>query len=237
MAEFVAAAHQGSAFAAFVEGPLLTRVLIAGAVRLYRDGLANALCSEGIAVVGTATTIGEVLEHARRLNPDVCLIDVGMPDAMYAIREIARGNPTRVVALAVPDREHVVIECAEAGVAGYVTLDASLADLAETLKSVARGETLCSPRMAAALLRRVAELADESAASLPPRQLTARECEIIELIGEGLSNKQIALVLKIELTTVKNHIHNILKKMHVRRRGDAFAQFRAHRVVSPEQRI
>ena len=146
---------------------------------------------------------------------------------MRALRD-ARPD-AHVVALGVPEDESEVIACAEAGAAGLVTLEGSLDDLEAMLESVGRGETLCSPRVAAALLRRVAALADDHAASGHAR-LTAREREIVQLVDRGLSNKEIARELQIELTTVKNHVHNILDKLHVRRRADAAARVRRGRV-------
>ena len=113
-----------------------------------------------------------------------------------------------------------------------VLLDTSLPD------SVARGEMLCSPRLAATLLRRVATLA-RGTRRLGPVQLTPRELEIVELIDEGLSNKAIATRLSIELATVKNHVHNILEKLEVSSRAAAAARVRAssgRRRARPEPR-
>jgi len=120
-----------------------------------------------------------------------------------------------------------VIACAEAGVSGYVTREASLDELTGVVESVARGESPCSPRISALLLRRVAETAGRRTETDAARRLTRREAEIVGLIDEGLSNKQIAGRLSIELATVKNHVHSILEKLQVERRAEAAARVRS----------
>jgi DNA-binding NarL/FixJ family response regulator len=134
-----------------------------------------------------------------------------------------------MVALAVPDQEARVLACAEAGVSSYVPREASLADLAAAIESAARGEAVCSPRMTALLFRRVRVLSRVRPEPAEVPELTARQWEIIDLIDEGLSNKEIARRLYIEVPTVKNHVHNILDKLQVRRRSEAAARVRGLR--------
>jgi DNA-binding NarL/FixJ family response regulator len=131
-----------------------------------------------------------------------------------------------VVGIAVPDGEDDVIACAEAGLSGYVTRTDSIAATVEAIESVARGELVTTPRMAAALLQRVRNLATSAPAPGAVR-LTPREREIADLLGDGHSNKAIAQRLHIEPTTVKNHVHNILAKLGVSRRADAAQRLRA----------
>ena len=118
---------------------------------------------------------------------------------------------------------------AEAGAAGYLLRSDPLVELVAVIGSVARGETRCSPRVAAALLRRVATLSHERRHQAEPTRLTAREREVLQLVDDGLSNKQIARRLSIELRTVKNHVHHILEKFQVHRRAEAAARFRMAR--------
>jgi DNA-binding NarL/FixJ family response regulator len=118
-----------------------------------------------------------------------------------------------------------LLRFAEAGIAGYVTRTASSADLVTAIESADRGEAVCSPRAAAALLDHVANLAADAAE--PDGALTARELEILALIDEGLSNKEIAGRLFISVPTVKSHVHNILRKLGASRRGQAAARVRA----------
>lgn len=203
----------------------MTRIVIIGSIRLYREGLKDLMAGrDGLSVVDTAADRVSGVAAVRELRPDVVVVDMGTPQSMEAIREILAEDPDgRVVALAVPDAEGDVIACAEAGVVGYVTREASLADLVAAVESAARGEARCSPRMVAAVLRRLASLAAERDPA-PTSELTFREREIAELIGVGLSNKQIAQRLCIEVSTVKNHVHNILAKLNVDRRTEAAAR-------------
>ena len=203
------------------------RVLVVAAARLYRDGIAHALTAQDrFEVTGTAPAAPEAFAVLASGTPDVALVDLGLPGSLELVREMRRARPEcQIVALSVPEAEKDIIACAEAGVAGLVPLEASLADLEALLDSVARGESLCSPRTVAALLRRVATLADRQDGAVGVG-LTPRQCQIMELVERGLSNKEIAAELQIELPTVKNRVHNILERMRVGRRADAAAQFR-----------
>ena len=119
-----------------------------------------------------------------------------------------------------------ICECAEAGIAGYVARNGSKEDLIAALENAVRGEFLCSPRTAASLFRRLAAHFQTTKQRPPQAALSSREQDIIALIDRGLSNKEIARQLKISLPTVKNHVHNILEKLQVRRRGAAAALLR-----------
>jgi two-component system nitrate/nitrite response regulator NarL len=160
--------------------------------RLYREGLAGILSSRPGLVVTAARA------DAASLGSDV--IDV--------------------VVVAVPDLEERVLACAEAGIAGYVTREASVEEVVSSVESAARGEASCSPQMTATLLRHVGRLAarrrEETLADL-----TARQLEIVGLVEVGLSNKEIAQLLHIEVSTVKNHLRTIFEKLDVHRRREA----------------
>jgi DNA-binding NarL/FixJ family response regulator len=196
-------------------------VLVAAEVCFYREGLAFFLTHHpSIAVVGTAITRRDTIDQATAQQPDVVLLDMTMSDSLDVVRTLGSLNRAPyVVALAVWETEREVIACAEAGVAGYVPREGSLHDLVRTIESVARGEVIVSPRMAASLMRRVATLASATASGLRAFELTTREREIVQLIEEGLSNKQLAARLGIEIATAKNHVHNILDKLQIDRRG------------------
>jgi len=203
------------------------RVLVVSAVALYRDGIADALARRAqIEWVGTAASASEALELATddRCRSPVVILDMAMDDAAVVARDLARSMC--VLAVAVPSREHDVIACAEAGVAGFLTTEASLDDVVAALRSISRGDTLCSPWTAGVLLRRVNALAHARQLSISSAPLTARELEIVDLLERGLSNKQIAQRLCIELPTVKNHVHHILDKLGVHRRGEVGAVMR-----------
>ena len=211
-----------------------TQVFVVTGVRLYREGLARCLGAE-YDVIGTAPHGREAVRRIAERHPDVVLVDMAVPESAVTVRAIVELNPApKVVALGVPENEPDVLACAEAGISGYVPRDASLRDLVRGIESVARGEALCSPRIAASLFRRVAILAGDRPAGQRPAELTAREHQIIDLIDQGLANKEIASELCIEVATVKNHVHNILEKLEVARRGEAAAIARRWSIVSPD---
>jgi two-component system nitrate/nitrite response regulator NarL len=203
-------------------------VLVVGEIPLYREGMVCALGHGGrVNVLGTATSSQEALSRVRDLEPEVVLVDVAMDESLDTVRAIGEARPkAKVVALAVPDTEADVIACAEAGACGYVPRDGTLDDLESVVENVARGEIHCSPRIAASLLRRVGALAAELRGPSPNSMLTAREMEVAELLDQGLSNKEIAQRLSIAVPTVKNHVHRILGKLHVRRRTEAAARLK-----------
>jgi DNA-binding NarL/FixJ family response regulator len=203
----------------------VTTVFVVSEVRLYREGVRELLEHDrDIRVVGAAAS-HRAAAFALLADPvDVIVLDTTLPEAGDALHRLGAPDQ-KVVVLGVVEREEDVIGWAEAGAAGYVSRDGSTDDLAETIRAVARGESLCSPHMVAALLRRLAVRASTTTLAAPPSDqvLTPRERQVADLIGEGLSNKEIAQRLCIELSTVKNHVHNILRKLDVSRRGQAAA--------------
>jgi two-component system, NarL family, nitrate/nitrite response regulator NarL len=205
------------------------RILVAIGVRLYREVLSEMLGRhEGFKVVGLAADHRAALERSHELQPDIVFLDVSMPDGLRLVHELRAVAPdVAVVVTAVAETEREIVACAEAGVAGFVTRDQSLAEAVGVLESVACGESPCSPRAAAALMRRVAVLSAQREPPGLPDGLTPRECEIAGLIARGRSNKEIARELCIEISTVKNHVHHMLTKLGVRGRAEAGARVRA----------
>jgi two-component system, NarL family, nitrate/nitrite response regulator NarL len=211
-----------------VASDLQSRLIIVSDTRLYREGLALSLARvDRVVVVGVADTVASALTCIDEKNPDVALLDFAMPDALALPHAIAAARMrVKVVAFSVADTEDQICECAEAGIAGYVARNGSKEDLIAAVENAIRGEVLCSPRMAASLFRRLAAHVQTTRQRPPEAALTSREQDIIALIDRGLSNKEIARQLKISLPTVKNHVHNILEKLQVRRRGAAAALLR-----------
>jgi two-component system nitrate/nitrite response regulator NarL len=205
------------------------QVLIAAEVRLYREGLALSLeRREHIRVLGCTGDLAATLAAARELRPDVVLLDRSMIDAPARVQSLLALSPApRVIALAIRETGSEVIECAEAGFAGYVQRDATLQELVGIIEGAVRGELVCSPRIAAALVQRLATLSRERHAPAGTELLTQREAEIAHLLAAGLSNKQIAVRLSIGLATVKNHVHSVLRKLNARTRGEAAAHLAA----------
>lgn len=206
-------------------------------VRLYRDGLTMALSTrQDLAVKGAAGSVEAILRLIDGAAGNVVLLDTGMPQALDMAREIVEARPgTKIIAIAVAEDAADVVACAEAGMAGYVSRDGSVEDVASAIHGVVRGEFSCPPRMVATIFERLARLAPHR--SDPPGSetpLTRRESEIVSLIDEGMSNKEIGRKLRIGTTTVKNHVHHILEKLHVTRRAQAAAALRASRQLLPE---
>jgi DNA-binding NarL/FixJ family response regulator len=182
---------------------------------------------DDLSIVGAVASGPAAVARVSELRPDVLLLDMQMHEGLCTMTAVSESVPrTRILALAVPEAEQEVVACAEAGAAGFIPRDASLTDLVRALRDVVRGELRCSPAMTQRLFRRVGRLAS----SLEVAQgdvLTPRQRQIAVLIRRGLSNKEIAVELHIELSTVKNHVHSILEKMQVQRRGQLAAKLHA----------
>jgi DNA-binding NarL/FixJ family response regulator len=174
------------------------------------------------------------IANAYRLaRPDVVLLDVGAPGGLETLRVLRQALPDlKIVAIAVSDIEQEVVACAEAGVSGFVSRDGSIQDLVGAVHCAMRNELVCSPRVAGMLFRRVAAVGSERSHGPDNGALTRREHEIVSLMTQGLSNKEIARQLRIQNATVKNHIHSILAKLHVRRRGEVTARMHGSALLS-----
>ena len=204
----------------------MTRVLIVSDVRFYRDCLSQALQDwPHLRVVGAVPHGEAAARSAKVQRPDVALLDLTLREGLGAVKAFRSAAPDpRVVLLAVPELEEEILACAEAGVAGYVPGSRSRISLSPS--SVGRGEVICSARVAGALMRRVAALASERRGLPGHEPLTSRELDVAALLEAGFSNKEIAGRLCIEVTTVKHHVHNILEKLCVSRRGEAAVKLR-----------
>jgi DNA-binding NarL/FixJ family response regulator len=142
----------------------------------------------------------------------------------------------RIIAFAVGTIEDELIACAEAGIFGYLTRDASVDDLVMSLCAAVSGEVICSARHVALLVEHVAARHRANPETRDNNPLTHREREIAVLVNEGMSNKDIARSLRIGAATVKNHVHNILAKLQVKTRGEAAASLRsADRTAHPRR--
>lgn len=198
-------------------------VLIVAPVRLYREGLEQALARhEGLEVAGAVPSVAEALKLLEERTPDTVVLDVAAGPS-FARALTSRWPDLRVIVLALAETPPNIVEWAEAGAAGFADEDATVPDLVATIVGAAENRLVCSPIAAAALLRRVRSLARDSGEDAP---LSPREFEIAQLIEQGLMNKEIASRLGIELATVKNHVHRILDKLGVHRRTEAAAHIR-----------
>jgi DNA-binding NarL/FixJ family response regulator len=201
-------------------------VVIISDVRLCRHGMALLLAQAGtIEIVGAAAP-DQARDMLRALMPDIALMDASSPGLERTVRMISAASPaSKIVAFALADSESNGIACAEAGVAAFVGSNASPEELIATMDEVRLGEFSASPRLAGLLMGRLADLSRRRSPLGAPA-LTQRELEIVPLIERGLSNKEIARALSIEASTIKNHVHNILDKLQLRRRGEVAARVR-----------
>lgn len=212
------------------------QALVVSDLRLFREGLAEMLVrDERVGTVGVPRSVKEALVFVQSSVPDVVLLDMGMPGSQEFARTVSAspGN-VKIVALGVSERRQDVVACAEAGISGYVSRESSLEDLLEAVQAAMREELRCTPKVAAALLSRVAKLA----ARLEREEevdvyLTPREAEVAELLNEGLTNQQIGTRLCIEVATVKVHVHNLFDKLDVHHRGQAAAKLRKLGLLRP----
>src|SRR5262245_47117015 len=203
------------------------RIFILSNVRLLCDGLLLALSQQPSVIVTGAADLSTPPARIVEFAPDVLLLDVGTPRALDTSLPCRQLLPAlKVVAIAVADIEQDVFACAQDGVSVFVSGNGSIQYVVKAIHCAMRDELACSPRTAALLVSQVAALATKRAAGAACGALTRREQEIVSLVSAGLSNKEIARQLRIQNATVKNHIHSILGKLQVRRRGEIAAHMR-----------
>jgi two-component system nitrate/nitrite response regulator NarL len=200
-------------------------------VRLYCDVVADRLaCEPGIALIGIANPEDNLVAEIETAVPDVVLLDTSPRDALAVAARLIKERPqTRILGFGVSDVPEDVVACAEAGLSGYVPCTASIKDLIGAARRVASGYTVCSVAIADGLFRHLRGAALGSLPSSLEGVLTQRQQQIVRLMGEGLSNKEIARRLSLGTSTVKNHVHDILDRLQVTSRSEAAA--RIHRTL------
>lgn len=198
-------------------------VLIADDHTLFRKGVHKMLeAEEDMKVVGEAATGREALDQARALMPDIILMDIKMPelDGIEATRTIHREMPhTGIIFVTMFEDDEFVFQGLQAGGRGYILKDADPETMLRAIRAVANGESLLGPTIAQKALRQFAALPGKQTPLVD--DLTPREQEVLKLIAEGRSNKEIAAALCLSEKTVKNHINNIFAKLHVYDRTQA----------------
>ena len=204
------------------------RVLLADDHALFRAGLASLLRACGMDVVGQAANGVEAIELARRLQPELMLMDVGMSpcNGLEATRAIKAELPNvKVVIVTVSEDEQDLFDAIKSGAEGYLLKGMSEEELEWTLARISAGEPALSPDLAAKILDEFARMAREPAAKPagPEEELTEREREVLRLVAEGATNREIASKLFISENTVSFHMKNILSKLHLKNRAHAAA--------------
>ncbi len=206
-------------------------ILLVNEIPLMGNVIAAALEDEpDIIVVGRVTNVDDALKLVHEKDVDVALVSTRLPDQgalklTSAITDLA--PDTKVLALGLTEEKKRVLRYVEAGATGYVLKNDSLDDLIENVRAAVDDKVFVSPKIAAAMMERLSDLAqmfsDVENSVTDDAGLTPRELEVLELIGEGLTNQQISERLVIEVGTVKNHVHSILEKLNVGSRGEAAA--------------
>lgn len=209
----------------------LIRLVIASPVRLVREGLAASLHGrDGVSVVDAVSLDAQGIDRIAAAAPDAVLVDLGQTDALATARLLRSASPeAKLVAFALDEIDAGVFACAAAGFSSYVPRESGADELLRALADAMDGRMHCAPHIAAAMFRRLADFLRDTAPRAALPALTMRESEILALAEKGRSNKEIARDLAISCATVKNHMHNILQKLQVSRRGQAVARLRTCR--------
>lgn len=202
------------------------RVLLADDQTLFRKALASYLASiSDIEVVGEAEDGLQAIEKAQLLKPELILMDVNMPncDGLQATKRIKELLPeTRIIMLTISDEDEDLFEAIKSGAQGYLLKNLNPENLLEYMKDVFEGKAALTPTVAAKVLNEFARLSKRNTERTSILELlSGREKEILKMVAEGDSNKEIARSLSITEGTVKNHIHNVLEKLQLRNRAQA----------------
>ncbi|MCB0170425.1 MAG: response regulator transcription factor [Anaerolineae bacterium] len=203
---------------------------------LFRDGMVSVVTNQpDMEVVGEASDGLEAFIMAQQLQPNVILMDINMPgtDGLEATRLITQALPdTHIIMLTVRDNDEQIFEAIRNGAVGYLLKTIRARDLIDMIHAAAKGQAALSPGLALRVMsefRRLGEPDSAEPATANPsaetdtrlEQLTDREQEVLNLVAEGLSDKEISEALYISLYTVKSHVRNILSKLHVKNRREA----------------
>jgi two-component system, NarL family, response regulator NreC len=189
------------------------KVMLADDHALVRQGLKTLLEREGFLVTGEASDGQEAIRLTARIRPDVAILDLSMPtlNGVDAAREIAKlPAPPKVILLTRHDEDQYVIESLRAGVRGYVLKNQAATDLVQAIRQVSRGDIYLSPRVSKTVVEAFLAKTD-----LPPDPLTSRERQVLQLISEGKSTKEVAGLLGISLKTAESHRARLMQKLEI----------------------
>ncbi len=215
-------------------------VVIADDHDQYRRGMGIVVELDGTAkIIGEASNGNEAVEVVSRLRPDVVLMDVRMPGVggIDACRRIRAATPaTRILMLTMSDDETDLFEAIKAGASGYLLKDLPGEDVAAAIRTVHDGQAIIPPGMAATLLNEFSRLSRENGpTSSPDTRLTEREVEVLRLVARGMANREIAEHLVISENTVKNHVRNILEKLHLHSRVEAAVYAHRQNLIAKDE--
>ena len=201
------------------------RVMVADDHALFRKALVSVFADEeDIELVGEAADGEEAVTMAAELVPDVVLMDVRMPKMLgiEAAKQISAAEPsTKIVMLTVSDEEEDLFEAIKAGASGYLLKEVDPTEIAQAIRQIHAGHSLLSPAVASKLVSEFAAISKRSDERASRPSLTDRELQVLRYASDGLTNRQIGRRLQISENTVKNHIRNILEKLHLHSRMEA----------------
>ena len=221
----------------------MINIIIASDIKILCEGLALLLAQQGdLNIVEITDNLVATVASINNIHPDILLLDMTMPSSGDLINQTQiTKSKTKVVALTVSYLESDIVQFAEAGVTCYIPRDASVTELIKAIRDAIKGEYYCPPKIIECMLKKLKKPDHTSSATNPNpaklknfcedspdhcfqfEKLTSREQQVVSLLTKGMSNKKIAQNLCIELSTVKNHIHNILVKLEVKNRNQAIA--------------
>ena len=214
---------------------LIVRILIADDHALFRDGLRSLLQSQGHEVVGEAPNGRQAVELAKKLRPDLVLMDISMPelDGVAATKELAAQQPeVKVVMLTASEHSETLFEAIKAGAQGYLLKNLEAEEFFALLERASHGEPALTPALARKLLQEFAKPVAVENAPAEPDALTDREREVLELMVEGVTaNRKLAKRLGLSENTVKFHVRNILDKLRLNNRAQAVGYAMRHKIV------
>jgi two-component system NarL family response regulator len=217
--------------------PAVIRVMVADDQELYRRGVEVVLSTEDdISMVAEAADGAEAVQRAEECAPDVILMDIRMPklDGIEAARRIKELVPTsKIIMLTVSDEDTHLYDAIKAGANGYLLKDLAIEEVPQSIRRVNAGESLISPSMASKLLTEFSTLSKkvEQRQQIASPSLTPREVEVLRFVAKGMSNREIAEELYISENTVKNHVRNILEKLHLHSRMEAVLYAMRERII------
>ncbi len=198
------------------------KVLLADDHKIFRDGLRTLIEKEGMEVVGEAENGRKAIKLAEKLLPNVIVMDVSMPDmnGIEATRKIKAGMPdVKVIALSMHSDRRFVLGMLEAGASGYLLKDCAFGELATAINQVSTGNTYLSPQIADVVVKGYLNKANDSS-TIGGAVLTSREREILQLIAEGLTAKEIAVHVFLSIKTIETHRRNIMQKLNMKSTAD-----------------
>jgi two-component system, NarL family, response regulator NreC len=192
---------------------MAVRVVVADDHEMFRQGLRVLMEEEGFAFVGEASDGREAVRLCEATHPEVAILDLSMPllNGIFAAREIIKSNPrTKIILLTQHTEEYMVLEALRAGVRGYVLKTRASSELVEALRAVCRGEMYLTQSISQTVVQAFLSKAD-----LPERPLSDRERQVLQLVAEGKTTKEIATLLGISVNTAESHRSNLMEKLDI----------------------